>query len=165
MGKRSAAILAITLIVFAGCTVGNGNLHSSYDTQETQLYSEWFPDAPPPVNAPNSVPPSLPDYRDEIVAACVQAGLDQPVLITDLSEQEMKATGAHLYQRTAYLDMNPSTQCRCTYFILASQDTVYSAWIEASLVINDLHIPDSLHIFPADTRNQQILDTMKSLYL
>lgn len=125
-------------------------LLSACQSRESALFHENFVDAPARVSgAPDNVPPSLDEgHLPEIIAACKQSGISSPRF---LSDDAPPADGA-LLQRSAYLKLENGKELRCTYFLYAGKDEVYSCWIEAAESGSDL-----VSIFPADTTQESIL--------
>lgn len=125
-------------------------LLSACQSHESALFRENFADAPAKVSgAPDNVPPSLDEgHLPEIIAACKQSGISSPRF---LSDDAPPADGA-LLQRSAYLKLENGKELRCTYFLYAGKDEVYSRWIEAAESGSDL-----VSIFPANTTQESIL--------
>lgn len=125
-------------------------LLSACQSRESALFRENFADAPARASgAPDNVAPSLDEaHLPEIIAACKQSGISSPRF---LSDDAPPADGA-LLQRSAYLKLENGKELRCTYFLYAGKDEVYSRWIEAAESGSDL-----VSIFPAGTTQESIL--------
>ena len=139
---KLTCIFCICVLFFTAC--------SSRTSHINQLFRENFADAPARVSgAPDNVPPSLDEgHLPEIIAACKQSGISSPRF---LSDDAPPADGA-LLQRSAYLKLENGKELRCTYFLYAGKDEVYSRWIEAAESGSDL-----VSIFPAGTTQESIL--------
>ena len=137
--KRVIPLFLLLLLLLSAC-----------QNRESALFRENFADAPARVSgAPDNVPPSLDEgHLPEIIAACMQSGIGSPRF---LSDDAPPADGA-LLQRSAYLKLENGKELRCTYFLYAGKDEVYSRWIEAAESGSDL-----VSIFPADTTQESIL--------
>lgn len=137
--KRVIPLFLLLLLLLSAC-----------QNRESALFRENFADAPARVSgAPDNVPPSLDEgHLPEIIAACKQSGIGSPRF---LSDDAPPADGA-LLQRSAYLNLENGKELRCTYFLYAGKDEVYSRWIEAAESGSDL-----VSIFPADTTQESIL--------
>lgn len=137
--KRVIPLFLLLLLLLSAC-----------QNRESALFRENFADAPARVSgAPDNVPPSLDEgHLPEIIAACKQSGIGSPRF---LSDDPPPADGA-LLQRSAYLKLENGRELRCTYFLYAGKDEVYSRWIEAAESGSDL-----VSIFPADTTQESIL--------
>ena len=137
--KRVIPLFLLLLLLLSAC-----------QNRESALFRENFADAPARVSgAPDSVPPSLDEgHLPEIIAACKQSGISSPRF---LSDDAPPADGA-LLQRSAYLNLENGKELRCTYFLYAGKNEVYSRWIEAAESGSDL-----VSIFPADTTQESIL--------
>lgn len=137
--KRVIPLFLLLLLLLSAC-----------QNRESALFRENFADAPARVSgAPDSVPPSLDEgHLPEIIAACKQSGISSPRF---LSDDAPPADGA-LLQRSAYLKLENGRELRCTYFLYAGKNEVYSRWIEAAESGSDL-----VSIFPADTTQESIL--------
>lgn len=137
--KRFIPLFLLLLLLLSAC-----------QNRESALFRENFADAPARVSgAPDNVPPSLDEgHLPEIIAACKQSGIGSPRF---LSDDAPPADGA-LLQRSAYLKLENGRELRCTYFLYAGKDEVYSRWIEAAESGSDL-----VSIFPADTTQESIL--------
>lgn len=120
---------------------------------EERLLSDCFTDAPT-VSEARGIEPSLSEREEDITDACAEAGIEEPIL------PPRKVPDARLFQRTAYLTVDDTVQCRCTYFVYASESKVYSLWIEASLVEDGEQKPDTLSVFSARTSQDEILQKM-----
>ena len=137
--KRVIPLFLLLLLLLSAC-----------QNRESALFRENFADAPARVSgAPDNVPPSLDEgHLPEIIAACMQSGISSPRF---LSDDPPPADGA-LLQRSAYLKLENGKELRCTYFLYAGKDEVYSRWIEAAESGSDL-----VSIFPAGTTQESIL--------
>lgn len=137
--KRVIPLFLLLLLLLSAC-----------QNRESALFRENFADAPARVSgAPDNVPPSLDEgHLPEIIAACKQSGIGSPRF---LSDDPPPADGA-LLQRSAYLKLENGKELRCTYFLYAGKDEVYSRWIEAAESGSDL-----VSIFPAGTTQESIL--------
>ena len=137
--KRFIPLFLLLLLLLSAC-----------QNRESALFRENFADAPARVSgAPDNVPPSLDEgHLPEIIAACKQSGIGSPRF---LSDDAPPADGA-LLQRSAYLKLENGRELRCTYFLYAGKDEVYSRWIEAAESGSDL-----VSIFPAGTTQENIL--------
>lgn len=137
--KRFIPLFLLLLLLLSAC-----------QNRESALFRENFADAPARVSgAPDNVPPSLDEgHLPEIIAACKQSGIGSPRF---LSDDAPPADGA-LLQRSAYLKLENGRELRCTYFLYAGKDEVYSRWIEAAESGSDL-----VSIFPAGTTQESIL--------
>lgn len=137
--KRFIPLFLLLLLLLSAC-----------QNRESALFRENFADAPARVSgAPDNVPPSLDEgHLPEIIAACKQSGIGSPRF---LSDDAPPADGA-LLQRSAYLKLENGKELRCTYFLYAGKDEVYSRWIEAAESGSDL-----VSIFPAGTTQENIL--------
>ena len=137
--KRVIPLFLLLLLLLSAC-----------QNRESALFRENFADAPARVSgAPDNVPPSLDEgHLPEIIAACKQSGIGSPRF---LSDDAPPADGA-LLQRSAYLNLENGKELRCTYFLYAGKNEVYSRWIEAAESGSDL-----VSIFPADTTQESIL--------
>ena len=132
--KRVIPLFLLLLLLLSAC-----------QSRESALFRENFADAPARVSgAPDNVPPSLDEgHLPEIIAACKQSGIG--------SDDAPPADG-ELLQRSAYLKLENGRELRCTYFLYAGKDEVYSRWIEAAESGSDL-----VSIFPAGTTQESIL--------
>ncbi len=137
--KRVIPLFLLLLLLLSAC-----------QNRESALFRENFADAPARVSgAPDNVPPSLDEgHLPEIIAACMQSGIGSPRF---LSDDAPPADGA-LLQRSAYLKLENGKELRCTYFLYAGKDEVYSCWIEAAESGSNL-----ISIFPAGTTQENIL--------
>ncbi len=137
--KRVIPLFLLLLLLLSAC-----------QNRESALFRENFADAPARASgAPDNVPPSLDEgHLPEIIAACKQSGIGSPRF---LSDDAPPADGA-LLQRSAYLNLENGKELRCTYFLYAGKNEVYSRWIEAAESGSDL-----VSIFPADTTQESIL--------
>ena len=137
--KRVIPLFLLLLLLLSAC-----------QNRESALFRENFADAPARVSgAPDNVPPSLDEgHLPEIIAACKQSGIGSPRF---LSDDAPPADGA-LLQRSAYLKLENGKELRCTYFLYAGKDEVYSRWIETAESGSDL-----VSIFPAGTTQENIL--------
>lgn len=125
-------------------------LLSACQSRESALFRENFVDAPARVSgAPDNVPPSLDEgHLPEIIAACKQSGISSPRFLSD----DAPPADGELLQRSAYLKLENGRELRCTYFLYAGKNEVYSRWIEAAESGSDL-----VSIFPAGTTQESIL--------
>ena len=137
--KRVIPLFLLLLLLLSAC-----------QNRESALFRENFADAPARVSgAPDNVPPSLDEgHLPEIIAACKQSGISSPRFLSD----DPPPADGELLQRSAYLKLESGRELRCTYFLYAGKDEVYSRWIEAAESGSDL-----VSIFPADTTQENIL--------
>lgn len=137
--KRVIPLFLLLLLLLSAC-----------QNRESALFRENFADAPARVSgAPDNVPPSLDEgHLPEIIAACKQSGIGSPRFLSD----DAPPADGELLQRSAYLKLENGRELRCTYFLYAGKDEVYSRWIEAAESGSDL-----VSIFPAGTTQESIL--------
>lgn len=137
--KRFIPLFLLLLLLLSAC-----------QNRESALFRENFADAPARVSgAPDNVPPSLDEgHLPEIIAACKQSGISSPRFLSD----DAPPADGELLQRSAYLKLENGRELRCTYFLYAGKNEVYSCWIEAAESGSDL-----VSIFPADTTQESIL--------
>lgn len=137
--KRVIPLFLLLLLLLSAC-----------QNRESALFRENFADAPARVSgAPDNVPPSLDEgHLPEIIAACKQSGISSPRFLSD----DAPPADGELLQRSAYLKLENGRELRCTYFLYAGKNEVYSCWIEAAESGSDL-----VSIFPADTTQESIL--------
>lgn len=137
--KRVIPLFLLLLLLLSAC-----------QNRESALFRENFADAPARVSgAPDNVPPSLDEgHLPEIIAACMQSGISSPRFLSD----DPPPADGELLQRSAYLKLENGRELRCTYFLYAGKDEVYSRWIEAAESGSDL-----VSIFPAGTTQESIL--------
>ena len=137
--KRVIPLFLLLLLLLSAC-----------QNRESALFCENFADAPARVSgAPDNVPPSLDEgHLPEIIAACKQSGISSPRFLSD----DAPPADGELLQRSAYLKLENGRELRCTYFLYAGKDEVYSRWIEAAESGSNL-----ISIFPADTTQENIL--------
>lgn len=137
--KRVIPLFLLLLLLLSAC-----------QNRESALFRENFADAPARVSgAPDNVPPSLDEgHLPEIIAACMQSGIGSPRFLSD----DAPPADGELLQRSAYLKLENGRELRCTYFLYAGKNEVYSRWIEAAESGSDL-----VSIFPADTTQESIL--------
>lgn len=134
-------LTSLLFVVLTGC--GRG--------VEAKLFQAHFAD-PPALsarNAPSGVTPSL-EREEEILAASREAGIEEPVLPSS-SDSE----GARLHQAEATFPLEEG-ECRVTYFIYASEDTIYSLWIEACPQVDGLYTKEAVRIYPSTTTREEI---------
>ena len=137
--KRVIPLFLLLLLLLSAC-----------QSRESALFRENFAAAPARVSgAPDNVPPSLDEgHLPEIIAACMQSGISSPRFLSD----DPPPADGELLQRSAYLKLENGRELRCTYFLYAGKDEVYSRWIEAAESGSDL-----VSIFPAGTTQESIL--------
>lgn len=137
--KRVIPLFLLLLLLLSAC-----------QNRESALFRENFADAPARGSgAPDNVPPSLDEgHLPEIIAACKQSGISSPRFLSD----DAPPADGELLQRSAYLKLENGRELRCTYFLYAGKNEVYSRWIEAAESGSDL-----VSIFPADTTQESIL--------
>lgn len=137
--KRVIPLFLLLLLLLSAC-----------QNRESALFCENFADAPARASgAPDNVPPSLDEgHLPEIIAACKQSGISSPRFLSD----DAPPADGELLQRSAYLKLENGKELRCTYFLYAGKDEVYSRWIEAAESGSNL-----ISIFPADTTQESIL--------
>ena len=137
--KRVIPLFLLLLLLLSAC-----------QSRESALVRENFADAPARVSgAPDNVPPSLDEgHLPEIIAACKQSGIGSPRFLSD----DAPPADGELLQRSAYLKLENGKDLRCTYFLYAGKDEVYSRWLEAAESGSDL-----VSIFPAGTTQESIL--------
>jgi len=99
------------------------------------------------------IDPSLSEQYEEILAACVSFGLEDPIVpVAGIALDD-----ALFRQRTVY-----TGSLRCTYYIYASEDKIYSLWIEASTMSGGRQVPESVRIFPASTSRKEMKQQMST---
>lgn len=137
--KRVIPLFLLLLLLLSAC-----------QSRESALFRENFADAPARAGgAPDSVSPSLDEaHLPEIIAACKQSGIGSPRFLSD----DVPPADGELLQRSVSLKLGNGKELRCTYFLYAGKDEVYSRWIEAAESGSDL-----ISIFPADTTQESIL--------
>ncbi len=137
--KRVIPLFLLLLLLLSAC-----------QSRESALFRENFADAPARASgASDSVSPSLDEaHLPEIIAACKQSGIGSPRFLSD----DVPPADGELLQRSVSLKLGNGKELRCTYFLYAGKDEVYSRWIEAAESGSGL-----ISIFPADTTQESIL--------
>lgn len=144
---RALAVLAVAAVIGIWVAV-------QVCSVENQLFWKWFEDPPLRTEA-MGIEPSLLHQKEEIIQACQEIGIAEPVFPLDYEK-------GWFYYRTIHLALGKDTGCRCTYYIFTQEGEVKSAWIEAQYE-EDGFCPDiPVRVFSANTSRKEILDAFRS---
>lgn len=145
---RLAVLAALLLVMLTGCEASS----------KERLFQEHFAD-PPKIssqNAPSGITPAL-DREEEILAVCRQAEIDEPVLPSAKDTE-----GAVFHQASVTVPLEEG-DCRVTYFLYASETSVYSLWIEACPQVDGCYKKENILIYPASATREQIKEDVSAL--
>ena len=146
-GFRALAVLAIVAVIGIWVAV-------QVCSVENQLFWKWFEDPPLRTEA-MGIGPSLPDQKEEIIQACQEIGIAEPVFPLNYEK-------GWFYYRTIHLSLGKDTGCRCTYYIFTQEGEVKSAWIEAQYEEDGFYPDIPARVFSANTSREEILDAFRS---